>query len=626
MAPNPRHYMDQLTTPLNACSVETIPVPIALADGTEVWPLMLSCYQLEPADNDDARADVDNGGVDGGSIQDERQNQRRHKLEEQRLGCMRLYMVKVPDIAGSYLSRMLLQFGRPTTVLDGRKRLMRRSDRGGEDDDDDIDVVAFTHGGDAAKSTPRRAAAVNERVTTGILDGQWFQLPSSDPTRRKRKNHPYQFHQWAFASAHATGEIQIHALQVPVLPEKNANDGDYHQQDDDYEDVKDEVDESTQSTPSSSLPIFASGSSYSVVFLGKSDPPTVSSSLLSSIQSTSLSMRPPPLCLSLSWDRNWYDGSSRISFTSPSFLSRIVSTYSNGCVALYDVVALPTNSSINSNSMDDSTNDGCCDRVQIIERESWQAHSMFQSPVEVWSGCFASDASNTVNSQQDSLDSHEENHPQHLSSNVILTGGDEGKLKLWDIRCTNRPSQMYEPFMAGVTCLSPHPRFPHLVACGSYDETLCIYDLRQVHASGQNKKNNNIARLQLCHTDSLGGGIWRIKWHPYTDHRLLVAAMHGGCRVIQLQGLMQVEAAAGLATESTTTSVYTPPSITATSQSTDGIVVKELITKEFTEHESMAYGADWLVCRHPNHAESYFEAAASCSFYDRTAFLWDSVI
>lgn len=49
------------------------------------------------------------------------------------------------------------------------------------------------------------------------------------------------------------------------------------------------------------------------------------------------------------------------------------------------------------------------------------------------------------------------------------------------------------------------------------------------------------------------------------------------------------------------------------------------VKKKFCEHESMAYGASWLVCRHPRHPNSYFEAAASCSFYDRSVFLWDSV-
>ena len=42
------------------------------------------------------------------------------------------------------------------------------------------------------------------------------------------------------------------------------------------------------------------------------------------------------------------------------------------------------------------------------------------------------------------------------------------------------------------------------------------------------------------------------------------------------------------------------------------------IVKEFTEHKSMAYGADWICGENGD-----FEAAASCSFYDCQAFIWD---
>lgn len=50
--------------------------------------------------------------------------------------------------------------------------------------------------------------------------------------------------------------------------------------------------------------------------------------------------------------------------------------------------------------------------------------------------------------------------------------------------------------------------------------------------------------------------------------------------------------------------------------------------KQFTNHESMAYGADWLV--HTNETADgsvpveQFEAAVTCSFYDRAVYVWDS--
>jgi hypothetical protein len=50
------------------------------------------------------------------------------------------------------------------------------------------------------------------------------------------------------------------------------------------------------------------------------------------------------------------------------------------------------------------------------------------------------------------------------------------------------------------------------------------------------------------------------------------------------------------------------------------------VKKCFEEHESMVYGAAWLACPHPTQPGSYFEAAASCSFYDRAVYVWDSVL
>ena len=99
---------------------------------------------------------------------------------------------------------------------------------------------------------------------------------------------------------------------------------------------------------------------------------------------------------------------------------------------------------------------------------------------------------------------------------------------------------------------------------------------------------------------SVGGGVWRIKWHPSTwsgesscRGKLLVAAMHGGCRVVNFPSL---------------------------NSDVEEYTIEEAdVISEFTAHESMAYGADWIFV--PN---AGLEAAASCSFYDRKAFIWDS--
>ena len=234
--------------------------------------------------------------------------------------------------------------------------------------------------------------------------------------------------------------------------------------------------------------------------------------------------RTPPLCLALNWD------TSSVSDSATS----IVSSYSNGMVAIHNVIRCEA--------------DGT---PIIIERDSWFAHSLFgNTPAEVWSCGFAD------------------------RGKMVISGGDDGKVKFWDIRSTMKPIKILQDFEAGVTAISPHPRKEYLVAIGSYDETIAIYDLRYMSQKLMNR------------SESVGGGIWRIQWHPTNDDRLLLAAMHGGCRVLDL-----------------TWSVDRPSFNVMT---------------YFTEHESMAYGADWLVQEHG------VETAASCSFYDRATFLWDT--
>ena len=102
----------------------------------------------------------------------------------------------------------------------------------------------------------------------------------------------------------------------------------------------------------------------------------------------------------------------------------------------------------------------------------------------------------------------------------------------------------------------------------------------------------------------LGGGIWRMKWHPYTSNRMLVGAMHGGCCVLNFNG----------------TSMDGHDRL-----NNDGIDIYNehwtmKCTKYFTEHESMVYGADWLVCSHPTQ-NGYFEAAARYVIFTLLHFL-----
>lgn len=109
---------------------------------------------------------------------------------------------------------------------------------------------------------------------------------------------------------------------------------------------------------------------------------------------------------------------------------------------------------------------------------------------------------------------------------------------------------------------------------------------------------------------NLGGGIWRMKWHPYTSNRMLVGAMHGGCCVLNfLNTWLSANDNGEYLDNANNNESYN-----------DSWDVK--CTKYFTEHESMVYGADWLVYPHPTQ-NGYFEAAAR---YDENTYYYIIVL
>jgi len=161
------------------------------------------------------------------------------------------------------------------------------------------------------------------------------------------------------------------------------------------------------------------------------------------------------------------------------------------------------------------------------------------------------------------------------NANIIYSGGDDHKLKGWDIRQhSQQPTFTNKGFDAGVTAIQSHPHSEHIIAVGSYDNAVRLYDVRSPLA-------------ELVKVD-VGGGAWRVKWHPSAKRSgdLLVACMHDGIKVIHF----------GL----DSTSIYGK------------------VTKRFDAHESMAYGADW------SHESSRKRETivGSCSFYDHTFHFW----
>ncbi|KAF5355633.1 hypothetical protein D9756_003763 [Leucocoprinus leucothites] len=171
----------------------------------------------------------------------------------------------------------------------------------------------------------------------------------------------------------------------------------------------------------------------------------------------------------------------------------------------------------------------------------------------------------------------------YWDTSVIYSGGDDLKLKAWDIRCGfDSPIFVNKRFDAGVTSIQSNPHIEHLIAVGSYNNMVQLFDAR--------KPIIPISQVNV------GGGAWRVKWHPSNTRKsdLLVASMHDGFKVL----------------------TFDSDSLNA---SDSGLLVAEdgRIIKRFDEHASLAYGVDWSFA--PSTEDTVI---GSCSFYDHTLHLW----
>lgn len=95
---------------------------------------------------------------------------------------------------------------------------------------------------------------------------------------------------------------------------------------------------------------------------------------------------------------------------------------------------------------------------------------------------------------------------------------------------------------------------------GSYDENVCIYDVRNVK--------------QSLDEINVGGGVWRIKQSKSEDNTLLIACMYHNFSIIDCSSNFK-------------------------------------LIGEYNEHKSICYGCDWS----PRNCENY-QFFAACSFYD----------
>ena len=125
----------------------------------------------------------------------------------------------------------------------------------------------------------------------------------------------------------------------------------------------------------------------------------------------------------------------------------------------------------------------------------------------------------------------------------------------------------------------------HLIAVGSYDATVRLFDSRKP--------------LKPLSQADIGGGAWRVKWHPSPSRAndLLVAAMHDGFKIVRFSD------------------IGGQSSLPAGAKGGNWEILKR-----YDEHKSLAYGVDWSY--KPSQDQTWETLIASASFYDHALHLW----
>jgi diphthamide biosynthesis protein 7 len=293
--------------------------------------------------------------------------------------------------------------------------------------------------------------------------------------------------------------------------------------------------------------------------------------------------------------------------------------------------------------------------AEFVEQRRWTAHEY-----EVWIAHF--DA--------------------HSSGNVLYSGADDCTFRGWDLRLPT-PGQRSAVFSdssthgMGVCSIASHPSpsRAHVVATGSYDESVRLWDMRQSR------------KPILIQEHALGGGVWRVRWNNGDDDgnelehstkensetgsrsrrkadTLLCCAMHNGFAVLDVDFEFAVAAAADPSSAASAadaaadelpsrlsaasiSAADSPSTAAAAAESASSSAcppafpsaVRISTVATYKAHTSLAYGADW--CSQPrswasdsnNNCASTAEfknsacglaneVIATCSFYDKQLDVW----
>ncbi|XP_068460512.1 diphthine methyltransferase isoform X2 [Clinocottus analis] len=127
----------------------------------------------------------------------------------------------------------------------------------------------------------------------------------------------------------------------------------------------------------------------------------------------------------------------------------------------------------------------------------------------------------------------------YWDTQLVYSGGDDCRLKGWDLRLgPSCPTFSSKRHSMGVCSILSNPHREHILA------------------TGRNMR-------QPLSESPVGGGVWRLKWHPTDQHLLLAACMHNDFHILHCQ------------------------------QALEGSGGACPVVVSYTLHNSLAYGADW---------------------------------
>ncbi|VDK45487.1 unnamed protein product [Anisakis simplex] len=118
-----------------------------------------------------------------------------------------------------------------------------------------------------------------------------------------------------------------------------------------------------------------------------------------------------------------------------------------------------------------------------------------------------------------------------LDENLLVSGGEDGIMKMWDLRIAEKAVMVCREHSSGIVCLKTEDETSLLSGC--YDELIRRFDKRSI-ARPVNEKNVRYCLYSIfvhggvyAHCFQLGGGVWAIESDKESDN-LLVACMYNG--------------------------------------------------------------------------------------------------